>query len=438
MRQLTTSIGTDPRGALERDVHPIVFPRAVLGRSGFVGGARDNGGVTVALREPVDAMSGFLDSVRATLCGLDDKAITQTLRDIEVLSRKTQSVMLDLVAEIDSRGIAAREGFGGTQRLLAGMLQLSAAEARMRVEHAAMVGTRRTITGQTLEPRLPATAAALATGAIGAGQLRVITETIAALPIAVPELARQRAEADLAGYARDFDPRRLRLIAHRMLATLDPDGPEPREDPIPAAARRGELWLRDRRDGRLALEGWLDPEHGSMVRSLIEQLAARRLSAEGECDSRTVPQRQADALIELCERARAADDFPTTGGEPPHLTVTIDWDVLRTGLGAAVLDYGQLISAAAARRLACDCKVIPVVMGGDSEPLDVGRAIRTVPLGIRRALVARDGGCSFPGCGRPPGMCAAHHVRHWIDNGETTVANCCLLCELCRRLIWCK
>ena len=70
---------------------------------------------------------------------------------------------------------------------------------------------------------------------------------------------------------------------------------------------------------------------------------------------------------------------------------------------------------------ACDCKVIPVVLGGDSEPLDVGRAMRTVPLGIRRALVARDGGCSFPGCGRPPGLCAAHHVRHWIDLGETKV-----------------
>jgi hypothetical protein len=48
--------------------------------------------------------------------------------------------------------------------------------------------------------------------------------------------------------------------------------------------------------------------------------------------------------------------------------VTIDWDALRTGLGSATLDYGQLISAAAARRLTCDCKVIPVVMGSDSDP----------------------------------------------------------------------
>ncbi|MGH3976196.1 MAG: DUF222 domain-containing protein, partial [Pseudonocardiaceae bacterium] len=246
----------------------------------------------------------------------------------------------------------------------------------------------------------------------------------------VPEPARERVEADLAGYARDFDPRRLRLIAHRMLATLDPDGPEPSDDPSPATPVCGELWLRDRRDGRLGVEGWLDAEHGTMVRSLIEQLAARRPTTDGMADARTVPQRHADALIELCERARVADGFPTTGGEPPHLTVTIDWDALRTGLGSATLDYGQLISASDARRMACDCKLIPVVLGSDSEPLDVGRAQRTVPLGIRRALVARDGGCCFPGCNRPPGICAAHHVLHWIDDGETKTGNCCLLCPM--------
>jgi len=71
-----------------------------------------------------------------------------------------------------------------------------------------------------------------------------------------------------------------------------------------------------------------------------------------------------------------------------------------------------------------------VVLGGDSEPLDVGRATRTAPRGIRRALIARDGGCCFPGCHRPPGICSVHHVRHWADGGETSVGNCCLLCPM--------
>jgi hypothetical protein len=380
----------------------------------------------------VAALSDALEGVRGSLRGLDDKMITQALREVEVVSRKAQSVMLDLVAEIDSRGVAGRAGFGATQRLLASVLHLSMAEARMRVEHAGMVGARSTLSGETLPPRLPATAAALAAGEIGTGQLRVITETMTLLPASVPEPARERIEADLAGYAQDFDPRRLRIIARRLLDVVDPDGPEPAaEDPTPAIPVRGELWLRNRRDGSLGLEGWLDSEHASLVRGVIEQLAARRpTSPEGVPDERSVPQRQADALIELCQRARAEGEVPTTGGEPPHVTVTLDWDALRTGLGTAMLDYGQLISAAAARRIACDCKLIPVVLGGDSEPLDVGRAQRTVPLGIRRALVARDRGCSFPGCDRPPGLCEAHHIIHWADDGVSSVANCCLLCPM--------
>jgi hypothetical protein len=373
-------------------------------------------------------MSDCLDSLHETLTDLDDKGITQALREIEVLSRRTHAVMLDLVAEIDSRGIAGRAGFGATQRLVAKILHLSMGEARARVEQAALVGSRQTLTGEALAPRLPATAAALAAGEIGPGQLRVITETLGALPASVPQPARDRAEADLAGYARDFDPRRLRIIAHRVLACLDPDGPPPDDEPTANTPPRGELWLRERRDGRLGLQGWLDSEHGNQMRALIEQLATRCPGTDGVADTRTVPQRHADALIELCDRARAADEFPTTGGEPPHVTVTIDWEALHAGLGAATLDYGQLISAAAARRIACDCKLIPVVLGGDSEPLDVGRTQRTVPMGIRRALVARDRGCAFPGCDRPPGLCEAHHCRHWIDGGETSAANCCLLC----------
>ncbi|HEX5349812.1 MAG TPA: DUF222 domain-containing protein [Pseudonocardiaceae bacterium] len=113
--------------------------------------------MTVAVRDPVAAMSRGLDELRATLSGLDDKGVTHTLRDIEALSRTTQSVMLDVVAEAEARGIAVREGFGTTAGLVAAMLHLSGADARTRVEHAAMVGTRRTTTGETLAPKLPAT-----------------------------------------------------------------------------------------------------------------------------------------------------------------------------------------------------------------------------------------------------------------------------------------
>ncbi|MGC1732364.1 MAG: DUF222 domain-containing protein [Pseudonocardiaceae bacterium] len=116
-------------------------------------------------------------------------------------------------------------------------------------------------------------------------------------------------------------------------------------------------------------------------------------------------------MLEVWWAGSRCPGLPSTAGEPPHLTVTIDWEAVRTGLGVATLDFGTQISAAQTRRWACDAKTIPVVLGGKSEPLDVGRALRTVPLSIRRALVARDRGCAFPSCDRPAGMCQAHH-RH--------------------------
>jgi hypothetical protein len=102
---------------------------------------------------------------------------------------------------------------------------------------------------------------------------------------------------------------------------------------------------------------------------------------------------------------------------------------LRTEVGRAQLgDLGSL-TAGVVRRIACDAKVTPMVLDGDSQPLDVGRAKRTAPPGIRKALVWRDGGCAFPGCDRPSAWTDSHHVISWLDGGPTTLANMTLLCR---------
>jgi Domain of unknown function (DUF222) len=381
-------------------------------------------------------MVACLEQWRQSILGCEDAGLPAQVRDIEAVSRMLHAVMLEAVAELESRNIAATSGFGTTKRLLAGMLQLSAAEAATRVAHATQLSARRTLSGEVLPPQLPNTAAALAAGEIGVGQVRVIAETMSTVPASVDVEQREAAEADLARYARSFAPASLGKIGRHLLAHLDQDGPQPPEEPEPAPAA-GELRLRERRDGRLGFEGFLESEHSAAFRSLIEQFAAPRPAAEGIPDPRTTAQRNADALLEVCGLARAAQDCPTTGGEPPHLSVTIDWDALRTGLGTATLDYGTHLSASQARRWACDAKIIPVVLGGASEPLDVGRAMRTVPLSLRRALVVRDRGCAFPGCDRPPRLCQTHHCRHWVDGGETSVDNCVLLCKTHHRHVHC-
>ncbi|MEN8040935.1 MAG: HNH endonuclease, partial [Actinomycetota bacterium] len=72
----------------------------------------------------------------------------------------------------------------------------------------------------------------------------------------------------------------------------------------------------------------------------------------------------------------------------------------------------------------------PMVLGSESEPLDVGRKTRTIPAALRRAIEHRDGGCcTWPGCTAPASWCDVHHDQHWADGGVTSLANCRLLCR---------
>ena len=94
---------------------------------------------------------------------------------------------------------------------------------------------------------------------------------------------------------------------------------------------------------------------------------------------------------------------------------------------------GIHVSAETARRLACDAAKVVMRHGPDGEILDVGRRTRTISPALRRALVARDGQCRFPGCQNR--RCDAHHVQHWADGGETALENLVLLCRRHHRAV---
>jgi hypothetical protein len=108
--------------------------------------------------------------------------------------------------------------------------------------------------------------------------------------------------------------------------------------------------------------------------------------------------------------------------------VDIRYDVLKRELGAGTLDNGDRVAPETARRLACDCRLLPIVFDGDSRPLDVGRMKRLVSGALRQALIARDRGCAFPGCDRGPRWTDAHHVVPWAAGGPTSLGNTVLLC----------
>jgi len=152
-------------------------------------------------------------------------------------------------------------------------------------------------------------------------------------------------------------------------------------------------------------------------------------------DLRSAAARRADALTDICRRVLDTGELPDNGGEKPHLVVTLSWQQLRDQIGHGLLDTGDLLTPATMRRLACDAVIIPAVLGGDGQVLDVGRARRLIDGPLRRALVLRDKGCAFPGCDRPARWCHGHHIRSWADGGETSLTNSALLCGFHHREI---
>ncbi|WP_343987220.1 HNH endonuclease signature motif containing protein, partial [Pseudonocardia aurantiaca] len=152
-------------------------------------------------------------------------------------------------------------------------------------------------------------------------------------------------------------------------------------------------------------------------------------------DERSAAERQAEALAEVCGFVLDHGDVPHAGGGRPHLNVLVRLEDLENRCRAAVLDFGGTVAPESLRMLACDAAVVPVVLGGRGQPLDVGRLTRTIPDGLRRAVVARGGGCEFPGCGRPPSWSEVHHVLPWQEGGPTALHNLVMACRVHHRLL---
>jgi hypothetical protein len=183
-------------------------------------------------------------------------------------------------------------------------------------------------------------------------------------------------------------------------------------------------------DGGVKFNGFLAAENAELFSTAILAGSKPHKTVDGEPDPRSRDKRQADALTNLLNAAAATGDLPANGGVKPHITVTIDLDdLINAGKHATGdLTYGTGLSASAVRMLACDGGIIPMVLGSDSQPLDVGREQRFVTGPIRTAVIHRDKGCVV--CGAPPIFCDAHHLISWLDGGPTCLSNLVLLCRV--------
>jgi len=216
---------------------------------------------------------------------------------------------------------------------------------------------------------------------------------------------------------------------------LHPPGADPHDGGD--QARRRELHLTDQPDGTTRITGTLDAEGAAALRAALGPLAKPKPLGDNPEDYRTVPQLRADALVELTERVLATGTLPLTRGTRPHLTITTTLDSLlgTTGAVPARTGYGQPLSYSTLRRLGCDVNVTHILLTNEGMPLELGRTRRIVPAWLRRALAARDGGCTFPNCPKPAEWADAHHIEHWASGGETSLRNLVLLCPFHHRIV---
>lgn len=145
-------------------------------------------------------------------------------------------------------------------------------------------------------------------------------------------------------------------------------------------------------------------------------------------------ERELEAFLAVVESFLAHPErHERLAGDRYQVSILVELDELRRGLELDPLarcadELGEPIPAGVARRLACDCSTRTIVEGRHGEVLDVGRTTRAIPRAIRRALLARDGGCAFPGCDNRRWV-DAHHIIHWADGGPTVLSNLVLLCR---------
>ena len=182
-------------------------------------------------------------------------------------------------------------------------------------------------------------------------------------------------------------------------------------------AERRSLKLSTCEDGCVLIQGLLDPVGGAAVRTVLE--AAARPT--GRHDHRDREKRLGDALVERL----------TGGGRlSVQMQVTSSLETLLGTLGApgAETEFSLPIASSTVERWACDCSLTRVLLQ-DSVVIDVGRAQRVIAGPKRRAVIARDKHCRWPGCEKPASWCEGHHVKHWIHGGGLDLPNIVLLCQ---------
>jgi Domain of unknown function (DUF222) len=407
--------------------------------------AASSASLTEALVALDAAVSDLIDAP------VDTASCPELLDALDVLERIGRRLPVagqEMVARLGREATPVELGGSPLRKVLADRLLISSGEAKGRIEDAAVLTARVGLTGEVIDPALPATAAAQARGQVGREQVAIIRDTIDHLPAGTPPWVVAEAEVQLACYRSQFRPEVFRKVARRMLDTIHPDG---EFDDRERARKRGLRLGAQCADGLSWLSGWVTSELRATLEPGLHKLAAPGMcnpddqnpctsgvpsEAQIQGDGRSPAQRNHDAMLAMVRSALMSGELGRHHGLPVTVIVSTTLQDLEAGAGHGLTAGGTLVPMSDVIRLAAHahhCLCIFDKATGAS--LNLFRTKRCASEGQRIVLHAKDRGCSHPGCTVPAYLCEVHHVEYFAVGGNTNIDDLTLACRAHHRLL---
>ncbi|GAA1477779.1 hypothetical protein GCM10009623_22250 [Nocardioides aestuarii] len=366
--------------------------------------------------------------MRAIGSGLDDVAGVDPIYMTTPEKREALAAMVEAAARLDELRLRVMAG-ADDLALDAAARDIAALHAHeSRLDGAA---TRRDLRlAQSLDARWRGVAAAFRTGAVNRDQAEVIVHALDRLPDDLDPEVYRHAEQRLVDEARTWGPRQLRIMGRRILHLVAPDVADDEERKAlereeQNALRRTFLTTRRNGDGTTDLKVRVSDAAAHRLLTYLQAFTSPR--QHDTTDRRPYDQKLGQAFMAFLECADPAR-LPIHGGSATTIIVSMPLEELRDGVGVGLVG-DEPISAGEVRRLACQASIVPLVLGGDSEILDLGRHRRLFSPAQRKAMAVRDVHCRAEGCTIPAAWCEAHHdADPWSRGGKTDLDDGVLFC----------
>ena len=364
---------------------------------------------------PLPLLARAVTAVRArSVDDLDDAALMAELSAIESATRQLQARAAKDTATLMQRGKRrARDAAEGSKDRAA---QKAGRELERRLDDELGWSPGQTKRAAKLGRQLGAsdeTREAFEDGDLSPRHAATLADTLRFIE---DDEARAEAERLLVAAAKEQNATAFGRTCRELLAGLDHAAAMDAERRR-RSRRRARTWQTD--DGFLALDGRWSGLDGEVVATAIQ--AFRRMDAPGEC--RTPEQATADAVVDLAKAALRAGEAPSRHGVRPHVSVTIPWEALLRRAGVAKTRWSGPVPFGEVLRLLADCGVSRLLTDANGVPMEAGEAVRTVPAGLYRALLERDGACAGDGCDVPGEWCEVMHLgTPYRFDGRLTLA----------------